>query len=339
MKVLYVGHYMPGCTTYMRGEYLKALLKPEEFRVVDIDFPIAETAPVFRSLGWRFKFGPLISKINNYLEEKLRGDADFDLVWIDKGVFIKPGILEKLKNPTNTLVHFTPDTAFTHNRSEFFYKALPLYDYCVTTKSFEKKYYEERRVKHLLYCTQGYDPGLHRIYNPFNEKHGIAFVGQYEEWRGEVIARLVERNFPVKLAGADWSSFAHKLRHKNNLSYLGQGLFGEAYARLFSESLIGLGLLAKKFPELHTTRTFEIPACGTALATERNEETKSFFLEEEALFFSDISELTDRIESVMAQKELLKAITERGQQKVVQGGFDYPSILKALLKQMKLRGE
>ena len=337
MKVLYVGHYMPGCTTHMRGEYLKKLLSPEEFRVVDIDFPIAETSPLFRSIGWRFKSGPFIWKINHYFEKRIRDEGNFDLVWIDKGVFIRPEILEKLKSSSNTLVHYTPDTAFTLNRSELFYKALPLYDYCITTKSFEIKYYEERKVKHLLYCTQGYDPGLHKIYNSFHKKQGIAFVGLYEDSRAEVIARLMEKKYQVSLAGAGWKSFAHKFKNKDNLSYLGEGLFGEAYAKLISGSLMGLGLLAKKFPELHTTRTFEIPACGTALVTERNEETKSYFNEDEAIFFSDINELVERIGTLMVQQESLKAISEKGYQKITGGGYDYSSILTGLLNKMGLR--
>jgi spore maturation protein CgeB len=330
---------MPGCTTRMRGNYLKSLLKPEEFRVVDIDIPLAETSALFRSVGWRLKMGPMIRRINNHFEKVIQGAGNFDLIWIDKGVFIRPEILDRLKNASNTLVHFTPDTAFTHNQSELFYKALPLYDYCITTKSFEKLFYEERKVKRLLYCTQGYDPDLHKIYYPFEEKHGIAFVGQYEEGRSELMTKLIEKNYPIKLAGADWDKFANKFRRKSNLSYLGSGLFGEAYARLLSGSMIGLGLLAKKFPELHTTRTFEIPACGTALATERNEETESFFLEEEAVFFSDTQELMARIESLMARKELLKVISENGSRKVTAGGYDYPSILSGLLNQMGLNGQ
>lgn len=329
---------MPGCTTHMRGEYLKKILKPEEFRVVDIDFPIAETSPLFRSIGWRFKSGPLIWNINNYFEKRIKGAGNFDLVWIDKGVFFRPGILEKLKSNSNTLVHYTPDTAFSLNQSELFYQALPLYDYCITTKSFEKKFYEESNVNHLLYCTQGYDPGLHRIYHSFEEKHGIAFVGLYEDSRAEVLAKLLERKLQIRLAGEGWRSFAHKFRRKENFNYLGEGLFGEAYARLISGSLIGLGLLAKKFPELHTTRTFEIPACGTALVTERNDETKSFFSDDEAIFFSDIPELIERVESLMAHPESLNTISEKGYQRISWGGYDYPSILAGLLKQMDLRG-
>jgi hypothetical protein len=321
----------------MRGEYLKAILQPEEFKVIDIDIPISETFSLFRSVGWRFKLGPLIWRINDYAEKQIRGDGDFDVVWIDKGVFIRSQFIKKLKSESNTIVHFTPDTAFTHNQSKFFYDALPLYDYLITTKSFEKRFYHAKKVKHLLYCTQGYDPALHRIYNSFNEKDGIAFVGQYEEWRAEVIARLLERNLNIKLAGADWKAFAYKFRNKSNLSYLGSGLFGEAYARLISGSLIGLGLLAKRFPELHTTRTFEIPACGTLLATERNEETETFFLEDEALFFSEIEELVEKIESVLADKELLRNLTDNGHRKITTVGFDYPSIMEKLLKQMDLK--
>lgn len=323
----------------MRGEFLRALLRPTEFKVVNIDIPMAETPRILKSIGWRYKIGPLIWKINNYLKKQILHNNSFDLVWIDKGVFIQPDILEKLKAPSNLLVHFTPDTAFFHNQSGLFYEALHLYDYCITTKSFEKKDYEQKGVKRLLYCTQGYDPGLHKIYNPFNDKQGIAFVGQYEEWRAEVIARLLERNFQVKLAGADWNSFAFRFRNNDNLSYLGNGLFGEAYARLISGSKIGLGLMAKKFPEKHTTRTFEIPACGTALATERNEETESFFTEEDAIFFSGIPELIEQIESAMVNQDLLKSITERGNMKVTRGGYDYPSILANLLKRMSLNRE
>jgi spore maturation protein CgeB len=337
MKVLYVGHYLTVCTTRMRGEYLKDLLHPDEFRVVNIDIPMAETTPVFRSLGWRLKSGPLIWKINNYLRKEINNADGFNLVWIDKGVFIRPEILRKLKSESDTMVHFTPDTAFTHNQSELFYKALPLYDYCITTKSFEREFYEAKKVKHLLYCTQGYDPRLHKIYNSFDEKQGIVFIGQYEDSRGEVIAKLIENNFQVKLAGADWGSFAHRFRNKNYLNYLGSGLFGEAYARSVSGSLMGLGLLSKKFPEKHTTRTFEIPACGTVLATERNDEIKSFLTEKDALFFSDIPELIEKMRSLMDSRELLKCMTESGQRKITEGGYDYPSILAGLLDQMGLK--
>ena len=96
MNVLYVGHYGEGSTSRMRGEYLQKLLGAGDFLVVDIDIPISKTPQPFLSLGWRYKKGPLIVNINRYLSEKIEGNSGFDLVWIDKGVFIEPSFLNRL---------------------------------------------------------------------------------------------------------------------------------------------------------------------------------------------------------------------------------------------------
>src|SRR5215216_5893590 len=120
MKVLYVGHYNEGSTSGMRGEYLKEILPIEEFLVVNIDIPLEKTSGLFRSLGWRYRVGPLIKNINNYIIESIKGNYSYDLVWIDKGVFIDPEIIYKLKKNSNKLVHFTPDPAFTYHQSKLF---------------------------------------------------------------------------------------------------------------------------------------------------------------------------------------------------------------------------
>ena len=337
MRVLYIGHYMPGCTTRMRGEYLKELLKPETFFVVDTDVPIFSTHRLFRSFGWRYYRGPLIKHVNEYISSHIEGQAAFDLVWIDKGVFIEPGLLAGLKKKNNLLVHFTPDTAYTSNRSQLFDRALPMYDYCITTKSFELQHYKDAGAGKLLYCTQGYDPSLHKIYHRFEEKRGVVFIGQNEAWREEAIAKLLEKNIEVKLSGAGWQRFVRRYKNNDALQYLGKGLFHEEYAKTISGSLIGMGFLSKRFPELHTTRTFEIPACGTALATEDNEETRQFYTGDEVLYFNDLKEMTEKVEYYLQHPQQLQHLTGKGHQKVINGQFDYPGILKTLLVKMGIR--
>lgn len=335
MRVLYIGHYKPGCTSRMRGEYLQALLKPDQFFVVDSDVPIYNTPRLFRSFGWRYYRGPLISTFNDYVKNQVKTEK-FDIVWIDKGVFIEPSLLKSFKKNAEVLIHFTPDTAFKGNKSALFYKGLSLYDYCITTKSFELEDYKKAGVQKLLYCTQGYDPGLHKSFHRFSEKKGVVFIGQHEAWREEAIARLIGKNILVTLSGVGWDRFVNKNMGRQNLDYLGKGLFGEAYAKTVSGAMIGLGLLSKKFPEQHTTRTFEIPACGTALAAEYNNETRQFFNEEEVLFFNGLDDMADKIEYYINHPELLKSLTENGYNKVVNGVFDYPGILKNLLAEMNL---
>jgi spore maturation protein CgeB len=336
MKILFIGQYNQGSTTRMRGEYLKEILSPSQFIVANIDIPIAQTSKLFRSAGWRYFKGPLIKNINRYISDVIKNKGDFDLVWVDKGVFITPGIISSLKKQNNTVVHYTPDTAFTYNRSSLFYKALPFYDYCITTKSFEIDDYNAAGSVNTLYCTQGYDERLHQPYHSFEEKDGVCFIGLNEPEREAIILSLINRNITVKLGGAKWNRFVREHRDNSNLLWLGEGLFGTEYAKAISGSLLGLGLLSRKFPELHTTRTFEIPACGTVLVTENNIETNKFFKEEEVLFFDNINELSDKVDSILNDKERLRTMSYMAHKTVIYNGYDYRSIVSRLLMQMKL---
>jgi len=334
MSILFIGHYDDGSTSGMRGEYLKEILKPTDFTVANIDFPLRATTRLFRSIGWRSKRGPLIKNINDYVLSVIGNKWDYDLVWVEKGVFIEPSIIERLSKHSKKTVHFTPDPAFTYHRSRLFYKALRFYDCCVTTKSFEKDHYIKNGVKQLIICTQGFDPKLHKPYYSFEEKKGIVFIGHREKDREEIIAKLLDKKYPVTLAGNDWGRFAKKNKLNPHLTYLGNGIFGEQYARVLSGGLLSLGLLSKIIPEQHTTRTIEIPACGTALVTEKNSETEKIYTAEEAIFFRDADELFAKVEYAFAHQDWLQGLTKNGLKKVQEGGYDYGSILQHILKQV-----
>lgn len=336
MKILYIGHYDEGSTSGMRGEYLKEILQPLNFKVANLDVPINATNRLFRSLGWRYKIGPFISNINNYILIVINNEWNYDLVWIDKGVFIKPSIIRKLRGQSKKIVHFTPDPAFTYHRSSFFNKAIQYYDACVTTKSFEENAYLAAGVKQLIITTQGFKSELHKPYHSFEEKSSIVFIGHYEKNRDEILTALLKKKYHLILAGVGWASFVKRNSTVDNLNYLGNGIFGTEYAETISGALLSLGLLSKIIPELHTTRTFEIPACGTALFTERNFETQNIFNEEEAFFFSSVDELVDKVEAAFGNRAMLQEVTERGMKKVRSGGYDYKSILQTIIVQLRL---
>ncbi len=317
----------------MRGDYLQELLPDYHFLIVNTDVPIDATPKILRSLGWRYKKGPLITNINRYISTLLNADFTYDLVWVDKGVFIEPKIIDKLRQKSRKLVHFTPDTAFTYNRSTRFFEALSYYDYCITTKSFEIESYKKYGVK-TIFCTQGYDHKVHKPYYHFGAKQGAVFIGHREEEREYIISELVDRNIKVTLAGNRWEKFAAKRKQKSNLLYKGTGIFGQDYAKELSSALLGLGLLSKWFPELHTTRTFEIPACGTALVTEHNPEIGSIFADDEVVYYDDPDDAVAKIEYYISKRDRLLPFAENGHRKVAQGGYSYYEILSKVLKQI-----
>lgn len=319
----------------MRGEVLSKLLGGAEFNVIDTNIPIESTGRIFKSIGWRFFMGPMINRINTFIHPRIRDIKKGDLVWVDKGVFIHPEILVDINQKGAVLVHYTPDTAFTHNRSNLFFQGIPYYDACVTTKSFELADYNRVGSANTIFCTQGYLPELHRPLHTIREKEGICFIGLAEPDRVDIIRSLIAAGLPLKLGGKGWVNLAKENVKNRNFTFLGERVFGENYVKAISSSKIGLGLLSKRFPELHTTRTFEIPACGTALATEDNHEIRSFYNPEEVIYFMDGSELISRIKFLLSSSDELERLTINGTNKIRNSFFDYPSILKDVLTQLK----
>jgi hypothetical protein len=150
----------------------------------------------------------------------------------------------------------------------------------------------------------------------------------------------LEAGVPVRLAGRGWERVVREAAGSPLLSFEGEGLFGDAYAELLSSCWVGLGLLSKRFPELHTTRTFEIPACGAVLATERTVDTERFFAPGEALFVRSYRELVVKVKALFATAtdEELGAMAAAGRARVLADGRDYPSILGAVLRHPGLEG-
>lgn len=335
MKVLYIGQYTHGTTSKMRADVLREELKPTSFMVIDTHVPFYDTSKFWRTIGFRYKIGALISKINAYVLEELKlYKTNFlDLIWVDKGVFLKTSTINALKKRSKKLVHFTPDMAFYANKSRFFEKSIPLYDFLITTKSSELAFYQMyANPSKIILTTQGFSKETHRSYYKFEEKeNAVCFIGLAEPYRKKIAKLILENQINLKLVGKGWDGFVNKYKNHPNLCYLGDGVFGEEYSKLISSCKFGIGLLSKKFPELHTTRTFEIPACKTALITEQNVETLSYFNEDEVLFYSNIEELFEKLDYYNNNQNELKALIDKGNIRVMKASYDYNTILRKIL--------
>jgi spore maturation protein CgeB len=335
MKFLYIGQYSEGTTSKMRADLLKRILPGSDFKIIDTHIPFYATPSWSRSLGFRYKKGPLIRRVNRYILENI-GKEVYDFIWVDKAVFITGETTGILRQHAAKLVHFTPDPAFTFHQSSHFVKSLPLYDYAVTSKSYElARYREILGEEKVLITTQGFDKELHRSCHFFNEKKtAVSFVGHWEKERQEIMEALLDSGIKVVLAGRGWQKFCRRNATNDLLDYRGEGIYGTEYARLLSEYSFSLGLLSKWVKEKHTTRTFEIPACGAALITERNEETSRFFGDDEVIFYDTIPELIQKIKYYMAHPDELEVLSSKGHSRVIQDGYDYESLLRGLLGKM-----
>ena len=321
----------------MRGEAIKEILCPKIFDVIDTHLPFFNTHRLWRSIGFRYKSGPLINNINKYIVQGLAQES-YDLIWVDKAVFITPNTTSFLKQKTSRLVHTTPDMAFYANKSRLFYASLPFYDFCITTKTIELDVYHKYLQKpKVLFMPQGFSKEIHTPHHSFSQKEdAIVFIGLAEPSRFKIAEAILANNLKLKLVGFGWGSFVAKHKDNKNLQFLGTALYGDDYSYLISSSKFALGLLSKQFKELHTTRTFEIPACGTALLTEQNQELNGFFENDEVIFYENQNELISKIKYFIKQEQEqeLEELTKKGLKKVHNLGYDYTSIISKILNQI-----
>jgi spore maturation protein CgeB len=250
-----------------------------------------------RSIGSRFNVGPHVSKLNQDLIAKLQNLNKVNLIWIDKGNWIQPTTIKKLKTALQVqVIHFTPDAAFKSNFSHLFKASLPLYDCCLTTKPFELDDYYAHNAKHVHLIHQAFEKT--RFYPRPKVKayeSDVCFIGHFEIHYARRLKAVAKTGVRLAIWGPGWKRYS-KLTKWCRTFIKGDGIWGDEYPQALCSAKICLGLLSKKIPEKSTTRTFEIPACGCFLLAERTTEHSSFFIEgKEAVYASSDTELTNKV--------------------------------------------
>lgn len=265
-----------------------------EITVINTQEIIDNFSRLARIFAYRFKSGPIVNALSNL---KVDFTKTYNFVWIEKAVLFKPNFIQKLKKNNPCLIHFSPDPAFLFHKSKKFNKGIKFYDYLITTKSFESDFYSRYAPNSkTILVNQAYSPETHYISKPFKDrKKEIVFIGHYERNRGETLQLLLNHNFPVALAGRDWGRFVNKNKDKANFTFLGDKLYGDAYREALNDYQFSIGFLSEWIPEKHTTRTFEIPACGCILVTPSNSEISSFYDENEAIHYSSSQDLITKL--------------------------------------------
>ncbi len=342
MKGLFVGIRTLGTTSQLRADTLRELLPECHWTDVDTDWIFQRYPRWARSLWFRLQAGPAVTALNRDVLQQV-GTNTFDVAWIDKGVCLWPSTIRTIRERSSKLIYYTPDTSFLANRSRHFFATADLYDLVVTTKSLELKEFEKLILpERLVLVTQSFDSRLHYPRCLFEEKRSEAIlIGLCEPYREQCVQELISEGIPVRIGGRGWERFLARHARNSLLNFEGPKVFGDRYAKVLSRASVGLGLLTKQFAELHTTRTLEIPACGTALATESTTEISQIFSEQEALFFRDRKDLSRRVSDILSNKKRLQEVSVAGQRRVEAGNFTNERILRTVLQRVGVpcRGE
>lgn len=269
-----------------------------------------------------------------------------DLIWVDKGVTVSRRALRAAKAASGAkAVSFSEDDmALPHNRSRRWVQALDAYDLAVTTKiaNVEGRELEALGARKVLYVTQAFDPHQH-FPTPLDAADqaafgaDLSFAGWFEEERARSILALAQAGLPVRVWGPGWKG---KLDHPQ-ATVEGRWVVNKDgaldYSKVLTASKIGLGFLRKLNRDQHTSRTLEIPACGSMLLAERTPVHQSMFEEGvEAEFFDSDEELVVKARYYLAHEDKRRQVAKAGHERCVR---DYSSVrqMNHILEALDLR--
>jgi glycosyltransferase involved in cell wall biosynthesis len=295
-----------------------------------------------RSLAHRLNFGPVVNALNRDLLARARSLTDVTYVWVDKGQWIRPDTLRELARRLGApLVHYANDSMLRANRSRHFRAALPIYDFLFTTKSFELDEYRRLGARFVRHVHDAVDEQRFRPRDATpaqQEKYGAAvtFIGRCEPHYARILRALAESGAGLGVWGPRWLRYARRNPWARGC-VRGDGVWFDDYPVALSCAGIGLGLLSKNFPETTTTRSFEIPACGTFLLAERTADHRSLYEEgREAEYFESADELVDKVRFYIANPARREAIAKAGRERYLRSGYTrrerYHEMVAAILE-------
>jgi len=359
MKVLFLGEISPGQTSLMRMRALGRLGHTVQ-GVHTVD-PWTRAPWVKRQVQRRLQRGSVVDEINRLVLEDARKFRP-DLVWAEKQEFLRAETIEELRKLGARTVHFTPDPYFSLDwkRTRLMDEAMRTFDALVYCKSYEREQYEGIG-KPTVYMPLGYCDEVHRPLASEDARWrcAIGFLGGWEPRRENLLHAVAAAGFDVKIWGGYWEflrdgkwtprrhfilqQLAGRDRfrfHTDELlsrAHQGGEVYADDYARALSGSKIGVGFLRKAWPDQHTTRTFEIPACGSLLLADRTGEHQQFFEEgKEAEFFASCEELLDKVQFYCNNEPARKRVADGGYKRCKEGGYAYVCRLRGAFQALGL---
>lgn len=341
-EILYVGENSYGGTSLQRLNALKRL----GHSVVSIDssktFHKNSFKGIYSRILQKLSYGVDLVSTNNEIFKEISSQR-YDILWIDKGLSISPNLIDHVKknNRVKFVVGYYGDDMYQKfNQTIQWRQGLCLYDLVITTKSYNINELLSMGAKRVEFVNNGYDPEIHRP-KKISQKDkiffggDIGFVGAWEKERSNSILFLANAGIKLRWWGGGYSN--KKINYSNvNIIYENNAVWGDDYATAINAFDINLCFLRKINRDLQTTRSIEIPACGSFMLAERTYEHQMLFEEtKEADFFSHNEELLDKTRFYLSNPRIRLKIALAGRQRCERSGYSWDSILSKVIKKLE----
>jgi spore maturation protein CgeB len=298
---------------------------------------------VWRKLALAERIGTHAANLRAVNRAILERAGRFDILFVVKGNLVTAATLAALRaRPVRPkIVGWSCDDIWLpHNQSPVLRAAARFYDLFFTAKSLNITNGELAAMgfANPRFLPQGFDRDWHRpLPDPASRFAGlVTFVGFGERDRFDKINHLARNGVPVHVWGNGWTRAMRAAAHPD-LHIHGHPLTGDDYADALSNSAISLCFLRKQNRDLHTSRSFEIPACGGFMLAERTDEHREYFSEgAEAIYFDNSDELLRQARRWLADPEGRARIAAAARARCLASNYSYHSLAQDIVTQVCL---
>ena len=316
-RVLFAGYMWRGSTCIPRSEGLRSL---------GLDLSVFDSTPVYQSayrivnsLSHRFFCTLRVKQMNRTLVKECLRTAP-DVVWIEKGDWIFPSTIRKLRMHTRFVVHYNTDDIF--GKQTWFWlhrKGMALYDVLMTTNRFNIGEIRNRCGSSALRVGMGHDRSVHRPQSVDGRKeYDVVFIGHWEPHTEGYVLALRSAGIRVDVWGPHWQKSGRPEFRKTH------PLEQDEYLSVLSRSRLALCSLSRRNRNESTGRSYEIPAVGMCMLAERTDEHAFLFRHgEEALLFSDADELIRHARFALDNDSSRERIALNGRRRITHLGLSW----------------
>ncbi len=337
LHILYVGDLMEGGTCRQRklamqdlGHYITSV---STFSTMKPSWHIG----LYRRVQYYVGFPSDINNVNDKVIQCLR-KRSFDLLWIDDVRIISRKTLFEARHiqPDLTRVALIMDDPYSllgGRGWRRFRSAIPEYDLHFVIRKQNITELKKQGSKRVERYHKGFSPEIHHPGLISSKKNrDVLFAGRWEPKREKHLVSLLKNSVNISILGDSY--WKRKAENWNMIKpSFERDVYGDAYTKVICSTKIALCFYSQWNRDLENSRMYEIPACGTFMLAERNEENINIFKEgKEAEFFGSSEELLDKVQYYLKHPEQRERIATAGRERCLKSGYSYHERLKKMLE-------
>jgi spore maturation protein CgeB len=299
---------------------------------IPVDPQYFEGKTAVERLHIRIRKGPYTRKVDAVSDRiiDMCRKNPFDIVFVMAENFFSHETIESIRTSVKRppiFIYHSHDNNFSDGimKPRDFDWTIRAYDFVFTTKSQNVARYNAIGQPNAIYVPSAYEHTVHRpipdAESRFaSKKINACFIGTYDQSRLKFLNAVGWDKLQV--FGSNWRRYPGFLTHRNQIHP--NPIYYLEFSDVISHSRCNLGLLREEAQDLHTQRTFEIPACGGMQIAPRNDEILGFFEDKkEIACFSTPEELKDVVQYYLNHESERESIAKRGYERVTRDKHTY----------------